>query len=506
MMSKSQNINYQTITTASVQDETLDVTFGDGEHAVVLLSRLLPADTQLTRPVKLEVSSVEVIIATSAGPYVIPWDRLRILTDDEFANEMAEEAEKNARTIGQKIRSLRERQDITAKKLAERAGITAQTITRIERGHTDVSFATLKKILSAMGYGLADLAIEEENEEMEIKPLTYTDLVKKVGVAGVDQTLLRKILPEALVARVAAIRGHIPELLRHEIALYLGKIFNWSENAIWSGHALEMKFSPAQTAYFKTPSVGNIRQIRAYSHYAYYIAEVVTRINNREPAKEYPGDLQEFSQTFYSVYLEFTFEKLLDYAWDMGIAVIPLTDSGIFHGASWNIKGRHVIILKQRVLSHARWMYDLLHELYHVFAHLEEPDTSVVEWEDLNPYATHLAPEELEANAFAEQFVFGTMVSEYVKEVLETANFKMELLKKALTEVADKKNVRADFLANYLAFRLQSGGKNWWATASSFQLNEPSPAAIASKKLYERVSLETLNAIDYNIVTAAINL
>ena len=93
---------------------------------------------------------------------------------------------------------------------------------------------------------------------------------------------------------------------------------------------------------------------------------------------------------------EISLEALLDTVWDLGICVIPLTDSGVFHGASWNIDGRHVIILKQKTDSHAKWVFDLLHELYHVFAHLDEDNTSVIEETELNPVDSNDSVEERE--------------------------------------------------------------------------------------------------------------
>ncbi len=49
-----------------------------------------------------------------------------------------------------------------SKELAERAGITPQSLSRIENGKHDVVFKTLQKILGAMGYALKDLAVESD--------------------------------------------------------------------------------------------------------------------------------------------------------------------------------------------------------------------------------------------------------------------------------------------------------------------------------------------------------
>ncbi|MGH2388657.1 MAG: helix-turn-helix domain-containing protein, partial [Chloroflexota bacterium] len=51
---------------------------------------------------------------------------------------------------------------LTGKELADRAGITPQSLSRIEHGRHDIVFTTLKRLLAPMGYGLADLVTDEE--------------------------------------------------------------------------------------------------------------------------------------------------------------------------------------------------------------------------------------------------------------------------------------------------------------------------------------------------------
>jgi len=262
--------------------------------------------------------------------------------------------------------------------------------------------------------------------------------------------------------------------------------------------------TPAQLAYFKTPSRGNINQIKAYSHYAYYIAKIVTNLNIEPPLLEYPGDLKEFKTTFYKKYPSLSLENLINYSWDLGISVIPLNDEGVFHGASWNIGGKHIIVLKQKNQAHARWIFDLLHELYHVFVHLENENTSVVETEELNPFANNETIEEREANAFADQFIFDHHAESIVQKALETANYKLDQLKKATVVISKETGIGADFISNYLAFRLQMNDKNWWGTANSLQIINPDPFTITKTILNKRVSNETLNTIDKNLLISAL--
>ena len=60
-----------------------------------------------------------------------------------------------------------------------------------------------------------------------------------------------------------------------------------------------------------------------------------------------------------------TLRAVLSFAWDLGVRVLPLRDPGTFHGACWRYGGRNVIVLKQTATYEARWLFDLIHELYH---------------------------------------------------------------------------------------------------------------------------------------------
>ena len=53
--------------------------------------------------------------------------------------------------LGDQIRAIRKRQEITLKELAEKAGLSIGYISQIERGLTDPSLSTLRKISAALG-------------------------------------------------------------------------------------------------------------------------------------------------------------------------------------------------------------------------------------------------------------------------------------------------------------------------------------------------------------------
>ncbi len=69
-------------------------------------------------------------------------------------NAKQEEA-KTHQSLANKVRQAREDRMMSKAELARKAGLTVQTIDRIERGH-ECRLATKRKIILALGYDLAD--------------------------------------------------------------------------------------------------------------------------------------------------------------------------------------------------------------------------------------------------------------------------------------------------------------------------------------------------------------
>jgi transcriptional regulator with XRE-family HTH domain len=74
---------------------------------------------------------------------------------------MAQAAARNALQVGATLRTLRRQRGLTAAEMGSRTGMTQQSISRIENGRHNVSFATLEKLLAAMGCTLRDLQAED---------------------------------------------------------------------------------------------------------------------------------------------------------------------------------------------------------------------------------------------------------------------------------------------------------------------------------------------------------
>jgi Zn-dependent peptidase ImmA (M78 family) len=300
-------------------------------------------------------------------------------------------------------------------------------------------------------------------------------------------------------------KANEPSLLLDEATSYVSTVYGWTQDEIWNSPNLVVKPEPAAMGFFKKPTNANENQIKAYSHYAYYLAKVVLRAFPPSSKDNYPESIEEFKEKYFKKNQELDLITLLDFVWDLGVCVLPLNDSGVFHGASWNIDGRHVVVLKQTTQSHARWIFDLLHELYHVFAHLDEDNTSVIEVEEMNPFSNNESIEELEANSFANQVIFGGRAEELAEKCVENAKWEIKNLSNAVDKISKKEGVRKDFLANYLGFRLSFQGENWWGSATKLQITEPDPFTITTDFLKKKIQIQKLSPMDFNLLNSAIS-
>jgi Zn-dependent peptidase ImmA (M78 family) len=201
-------------------------------------------------------------------------------------------------------------------------------------------------------------------------------------------------------------------------------------------------------------------------------------------------------------YGELSFKTALDYIWNLGIVVLPLDDPGAFHGACWRIKGRNVIILKQKTKSEARWLFDLFHELWHTSEEPELEERTVLELPETDPERRN-GDEEKKASRFAGNVVLDGRAEKLVGLIVQETGGEIPLFKSALPRIAQRENVSADSLANYLAFRLSLQGENWWGTANNLQ-TMGDPWSIARDAFLVRSNISKLNPVDCGLLIRAL--
>jgi transcriptional regulator with XRE-family HTH domain/Zn-dependent peptidase ImmA (M78 family) len=473
---------YQRLTDASLRDGELVVHFANGDVIEVDTGALEGAAPGRLDWTGLEVDEFELRVPAEEEPLEISWLDLRALTDRVFAAHLAEEADVEARRVGERIRALRERRGLSSRELAERAGISAQSLSRIERGRHDVVFTTLQRLLAAMGFSLADLAAVKHGN------VSFDHALARLREAGLARPLAEKVLAGT-------------EDSPRRATQRLQRMFGWTPADL---------AAPGRLPIFRTPALAGRFKDRAkpaeatYVMYAHYIALLVDQATER-PRQEVPRDPAEVREEVLRERGRLRFEALLEWCWERGVAVVPLLDPGQFHGACWTIGGRPVIVLKQRTPSEARWVFDLSHEVCHVARHLSAERPGIIETSEIAPLSTERDAEEEEASEFAGSVLLKDPEA-LAQRAVEVAQGSVERLKTAVTVVAREADVEVDALANYLAYRLAVQRIDWWGPAQNLQGPRSRAPELAREALLRRLDWGRLAPDDRQLLAAAIEL
>ncbi|MCI0562911.1 MAG: hypothetical protein MN733_30895, partial [Nitrososphaera sp.] len=206
----------------------------------------------------------------------------------------------------------------------------------------------------------------------------------------------------------------------------------------------------------------------AYTVYAHYLALLMLQATPDLVISPIPASWRHVRRQIIAKFGELTVSSIVNYCWDTGIPVLPLCDPGAFHGASWRLRGRNIIVVKQRTRSEARWMTDMLHELWHAAQNPELSESCTIELDPRSEAYTQSVEEQI-ATDFAADVLLGGKAEELAEECAVVCNRRTEWLKNAVQRVATRHEVREDVLANYLAYRMTTEGQDWWATSTALQ-------------------------------------
>ncbi|MGH3848581.1 MAG: helix-turn-helix domain-containing protein, partial [Pseudonocardiaceae bacterium] len=381
---------------------------------------------------------------------------------------------------------------LTQRELAERLGVKEQQVQRYEaEDYAGASLARLHEVMCALGVEL------QAGLELPAREMPLTRLRQRLTLLGlnrhfIDERLLRDAPENPSSAKVL------------ELAERAARLFDLPVQRILSGDARLGDL--ATSARFKTAKNTATTPLDAYTRYAESIADIVLRATRHLVPQAPPGSAREMRAAIEErvpliapdvenplVRSDVLYAATLRYIYDLQIPVVPLRDSGAFHGACFTRDGRSVIVLKQMVDSSARWLNDLLHEV----DHLQDPDRGElrtwIELGDISEWSE--APEERHANDFAADVLFSGRAEPVLTRCLQAAQDSVQRLKAVVPQIAQQADVPVDVLANHLAFRLSARGVNWWATAATFQ-EHTTPWRHAADLLLIRLDLASLDAID----------
>jgi transcriptional regulator with XRE-family HTH domain len=396
---------------------------------------------------------------------------------------------------------------LTQKDVADRLGLKEQQIQRYEAtDYAGASLERVKQIMAALGLRLA------QGVFLPSSKITLAEVFGRTRGLGLSREFVQdRLLPSALQSRLRAgqaIPEHETELWAAETVSRLGRIFSWPAEQIISGAALSVRGDVLAAARFKVPAGKDQQSFAAYAVYAHYLSLLLLQATAHIPQ---PGAIPDDAELMRKVITgngeAVTLDRLLSFCWkDLGIPILPLNDPGAFHGACWKIKGRSVVVLKQRTSSTARWIIDLLHELRHLGNHQHESEFALIEPEQITKSTpADLLDEETEATEFAGEVALHGRAEELVDRCVRLASGKVEWLKTAVQRVAKEEHIGVELLANYLAYRLSLQDINWWGTAQNLQEDNGNPWRVVRDYALLHADLDKLNSIDKELLTQALS-
>jgi transcriptional regulator with XRE-family HTH domain/Zn-dependent peptidase ImmA (M78 family) len=386
---------------------------------------------------------------------------------------------------------------LSQKDLAARLGLKEQQVQRYEAtDYSGASFSRLSEVVKALGVSVRE-DIFVPSEQLSIKG--FLARLESLGLN--KQFVKQRLLTDANIEQVES-RGQSISDVVFRTASALRRMFGWSLAEVLGPSQPQLDLAIAGAARFKLPARVADRSLGAYTIYAHHLSQLALDATPGLASRPIPRDPMEISNSIRSQYGVLNFKSALEYVWGLGVVVLPLDDPGAFHGACWRIGGRNVIVLKQRTKSEARWLFDLLHELWHAGEEPELSERTVLELPETDPDRRN-GDEEKKASRFAGNVVLDGRAEELIAALIKETGGEIPLFKSALPKIAKRENVSTDSLAYYLAFRLSLQGENWWGTANNLQTTGD-PWTISRDAFLIRSSISKLNPVDGGLLVRAL--
>ncbi|HIA55318.1 MAG TPA: helix-turn-helix domain-containing protein [Candidatus Melainabacteria bacterium] len=383
---------------------------------------------------------------------------------------------------------------LTQKELAEKLGLKEQQIQKYESEHyRSTSLERLIEIANALGVTV------REQIYIGKGPSILKTLLSRLGKVGLDWDLVEeRLLDPRLTSELTEQDGE-HHLLNHLVTL-LHRVFGWEQEELVSTSDLPVPRLAAASARYKLPSRRDSEQVAIYSSYVYYLAKCIAAALQTSGITS--GDLRTSIESQLKG-KKFSLEDALNVMWDCGIGILPLKDHGTFHGACWRIDGKNVIVVKQITDSESRWLFDLLHEFFHVS---ENDSATQLEVLELPPDAEdrRLSQEEVNANMFATRLLLGESAEDILDECWNSTQGHIPLLKSTVEQFAARHDIDVGTLANCMAYRLAAQGVNWWGAAKNLETSQRDPWAITRDVFLKRFDLSSLTEVDLRLVTQAL--
>ncbi|MBZ9701771.1 MULTISPECIES: helix-turn-helix domain-containing protein [unclassified Mesorhizobium] len=391
---------------------------------------------------------------------------------------------------------------LSQKDLAERLGLKEQQIQRYEaERYASASYQRLREIANALGVRIRNDIL------LPVAADGFAGLVNKLRQVGLDREfLLTRLLPSVDAARANGEIGSEDDdyALTAKTGAVLERVFGWTRDNVFGAQALVAPRFAAAEARFKMPANRAQSATSLYAAYANYLAVVALKGARSLPKAEIPTDAAAMHRYILRSHNTIDLKSALHTAWDLGVVVLPLRDRGTFHGACWRYEGRNAVVLKQTSRHEARWLFDLLHEVFHASQRPDAETLEVIEADETSSDRRN-SDEEIAASQFAGDVVLDGKAETLAQACVQAARNSIERLKSVVPMIAAKNSVGVGALANYLAFRLSWQGVNWWGAAANLQADDGDPWTIARDVFVERFPYDIDNELDRQLLDRALH-
>jgi transcriptional regulator with XRE-family HTH domain len=378
---------------------------------------------------------------------------------------------------------------LTQRQLAERLGLKEQQVQRYEATeYSSASLSRLLEVVQALGVKL------HQNIVLPTADFSARTLISNLHSVGFDRDFVRERL---------VVDEDDEDKNAWRTANVVGRVLRLPIANVVRGELGSLRHA-ASDARFKVSANASEPKLLAYSAYARYLADrVLMSVAPRDVGRleTQPRDVYRILRNDYG---GVTFRAALAFVWDRGLPVLPLRDSGAFHGAFWRVNGRGIIVLKQRADSNDRWLIDVLHEYYHAVQTEGAAYAEYVEVEE-SPLNRRESDEERTATSWATAAALDGREQELAQMCIDEAGGEIPRLKRVVPKVAAREDVPAGVLANYLAYKLaRFDGQDWWGTAASLQATSDNPWRLAQNELFARLEMHRLDGLDREILSRAL--
>jgi transcriptional regulator with XRE-family HTH domain len=389
--------------------------------------------------------------------------------------------------------------NLTQKDLATRLGVKEQQVQRWEANdYGGASLETLKSLTEALGIGIRE---EIFVPSKKLQSNIFVSYLEKIGLPR--ELLFKRLLSATDAAKFA--KGHVEAGVREIIsaASRVARVFKADVRDLLEMQPIKLLAGPIPASRFKLISKRKPELVNPYVVYVHYIAGLVERCTPDSTANHLPSSFHEIHALLTKHNEPMSFRHALEFLWNHGVIVIPLRESGVFHGAVWKIRHRPVIILKQITSLESRWLYDLLHELAHLIKGHVTDEVAVIEEQPISPKLNDT--QEDEASEWAEDVIFDGNSAVIEGACAKECSGDLRRLKRVLPKVAQRFSVNCGALANYMAYRLASEGQDWWGAAHNLQSTTEEPFETARSMLLRRTHFDRLNPVDRDLLTRGLS-